>query len=124
MLVPPNHRTIQIAFVGAWVALIVFGSFYSRFFTPLTKERLRPCMSVLVGAGFLGFVYLLYGPATFALAAIPVTAIAYLNCRTVRHCPKCAAVNQSPFVISSPGACPRCGNSLVVSSLRNSQHCR
>ncbi len=120
MPVHPDHRTIQMAFVGAWVTLLVFGSFYSRLFSPAAKERLRPCMSVLVGAVFLVFVYLLYGPATFALAAIPVTAIAYLNCRAVKHCPKCAALNQPPFVFPIPRSCPRCGNDLVISPLRRS----
>lgn len=119
MLVHPDHRTVQMTFVGAWVALLVFGSLYSRFFSPPAKERLRPCMSVLVGAVFLGFVYLLYGPATFALAAIPVTAIAYLNCRTMKHCPKCMTLNQAPFVFSSPKSCPRCGSELVNSPLRS-----
>jgi ribosomal protein S27AE len=120
MPVHPDHRTIQLAFVGAWVALVIFGSFYSRYFSAAAKERLRPCMSVLVGGVFLGFVYLLYGPTTFALAAIPVTVIAFLNCRTVKYCPKCATVNQAPFVIASPKACPRCGSALLASPLRGS----
>ena len=52
--------------------------------------------------------------------AIPVTAIAYLNCRTMKHCPKCMTLNQAPFVFSISKSCPRCGSELVNSPLRSS----
>jgi hypothetical protein len=107
-----DHATVQHVFIATWIVLGIASAIFIFTAPPALKRKWHPIISISAGLLFLGFVFVLSEYKIPFFLPVAVAVIMYLNIKTVVFCPKCGAMNRSPYIYPIPKYCRKCGTDL------------